>query len=104
MSVQVQPAFQKPDRSYAYLICAAINATDDKMATVAQIYQYFIENYDFYKFSPTPHTWKRAVRKRLCSDPCFHRIEPQFVGGYWCVSPDFSHIYDHEAAKGEGSC
>ncbi|MEE6509713.1 hypothetical protein FKM82_027425 [Ascaphus truei] len=79
MSVQVQPVFKKPDRSYAYLIWAAINATEDKMATVVQIYQYFMENYDFYKFSPAPHTWKRAIRKRLCSDPCFYRLKPQFV-------------------------
>ncbi|MEE6511108.1 hypothetical protein FKM82_017482 [Ascaphus truei] len=81
MSVQLQSVFQKPDRTYAYLIWAAINATDDKMATVVQLYQYFIENYDFYKFSPDAHVWKRAIREKLCSDPCFFRIDPDVIGG-----------------------
>ncbi|MEE6521587.1 hypothetical protein FKM82_019851 [Ascaphus truei] len=41
------------------------------------------------------HVWKRAIRKKLCIDPCFFRIDPGVIGGYWCVSPDFSRIFDH---------
>ncbi|MEE6521724.1 hypothetical protein FKM82_020022 [Ascaphus truei] len=71
MSTPLQSVFKKPNITYAYLIWSAISSADDKMATVGQIYQYFIENYDFYKYLPDAHGWKRAIRKKLCIDPCF---------------------------------
>ncbi|MEE6514166.1 hypothetical protein FKM82_022184 [Ascaphus truei] len=52
--------------------------------------------------SPDAHGWKCVIRKKLCIDPRFFRIAPApgvTGGGYWCVAPEFSSIFDHGEFK-----
>lgn len=45
------PNLVKPTPSYAILIAEAINTTHDKKMTLASIYNYIADNYEYYQYA-----------------------------------------------------
>ncbi|KAL1925101.1 uncharacterized protein VTP21DRAFT_4755 [Calcarisporiella thermophila] len=78
----------RPPYSYAALIQQAIESSPQKRMTVAEIYDYFLRNYSYFR--TTRATWKNSIRHNLTMKGLFVRdarpsCEPG-KGGYWTVN------------------
>ena len=73
--------------SYKQIITRAITSSANGKLTLSQIYQYMIDNYEYFKerqSSPDQEKWKNSVRHNLSLHECFVReqLEGQ-NGGRW---------------------
>uniref|UniRef100_A0A8R1I526 Fork-head domain-containing protein n=1 Tax=Caenorhabditis japonica TaxID=281687 RepID=A0A8R1I526_CAEJA len=63
---------EKPPYSYIALIAMAISKMPDKKATLAEIYQYLQENFDFFRGEYTG--WRNSIRHNLSLNECFIKL------------------------------
>ncbi|KAF1770917.1 hypothetical protein GCK72_002741 [Caenorhabditis remanei] len=63
---------EKPPYSYIALIAMAISKRPDKKATLAEIYSYLQENYEFFR--GTYAGWRNSIRHNLSLNECFVKL------------------------------
>ncbi|PIC46537.1 hypothetical protein B9Z55_006196 [Caenorhabditis nigoni] len=79
----------KPPYSYSQLIRFAIEDSVDKKCTLAEIYSYISQSFQFYRENRNP-SWKNSIRHNLSLNKQFNRIEKTDGDrrGWWvCVEP-----------------
>ncbi|XP_067929346.1 forkhead box protein P1-like isoform X3 [Watersipora subatra] len=72
----------RPPFTYASLIRQAINESTHKQLTLNEVYQWFQENFSYFRRNEA--TWKNAVRHNLSLHKCFARVE-NVKGAVWTV-------------------
>lgn len=86
---RVYDGSDKPPYSYSQLIRFAIEDTEDKRCTLAEIYSYISHNFIFYRENRNA-SWKNSIRHNLSLNKQFMRVE-KVEGdrrGWWvCVDP-----------------
>uniref|UniRef100_A0A915DHA8 Fork-head domain-containing protein n=1 Tax=Ditylenchus dipsaci TaxID=166011 RepID=A0A915DHA8_9BILA len=70
---------EKPPYTYICLIAKAIQAQPNQKATLAEIYQYLGENYDFFRGKYTG--WKNSIRHNLSIGGCFKKLPKEGSNG-----------------------
>ena len=91
---EVSESENKPPHSYIALISMAILSTPNAKMVLADIYQYLMDNYEYY--NNQKKAWRNSIRHNLSLNECFiknGRTE-NGKGNYWSIHPacveDFS--------------
>jgi len=79
--------------SYADLIAEAINSSPEKRLTLNQIYEWVVENVDYFKDKADTNSsagWKNSIRHNLSLHSCFMREANEATGksSWWRINPD----------------
>lgn len=88
---------EKPPYSYIALIAMAIQAMPTKRATLAEIYSYLQQRFDFFRGEYTG--WKNSIRHNLSLNECFIKL-PKNSGGrsgkghQWTVDPTCEFLFE----------
>jgi len=86
----------KPPYSYISLIFMAIQNSQGKKATLAEIYQYLQNQFSFFRGSY--HGWKNSIRHNLSLNDCFKKLPKEIgrpgKGHYWSIAPDSETMFD----------
>ncbi|XP_068241843.1 uncharacterized protein [Palaemon carinicauda] len=81
------PTTSKPPYSYANLITLAINSNARRKMTLAEIYQWIIDNFPYYRQASSG--WKNSVRHNLSLNKCFKKVprtkDDPGKGSYWAI-------------------
>ena len=77
----------KPSESHVELISRAIMESSEQRLILADIYQYFYDNYPY--FQTAPRGWRNTVRYNLSTNECFIKKgrAPSGRGFYWAIHP-----------------
>ncbi|CAD5206763.1 unnamed protein product [Bursaphelenchus okinawaensis] len=81
------------DESYADLITRALESTDDGRLRLNEIYQWFINNLDYFRERSGPEEaagWKNSIRHNLSLHSRFMRVQNEGAGksSWWVINPD----------------
>ncbi|CAD5205830.1 unnamed protein product [Bursaphelenchus okinawaensis] len=95
-SRRAENRLEKPPHSYIQLIAAAIDNQPTRRATLAEIYDYLMARFEFFRGKYTG--WKNSIRHNLSLNQCFTKV-PKTAGAkcgkghYWTIAPhaDFSY-------------
>lgn len=79
--------------SYADLISQAINSTNDKRLTLAQIYDWMVQHVPYFKDKGDSNSsagWKNSVRHNLSLHNRFKRLQNEGTGksSWWTINPE----------------
>lgn len=93
---------EKPPYSYITLIAMAIKAQPAKKATLQQINDWLISNFQFFRGEY--NGWKNSVRHNLSLNDCFTKIlrdpsRPWGKDNYWTISAKCSYIFKDGAFR-----
>ena len=111
------PEEPKPQHSYIGLIAMAILSSAEKKLVLADIYQYILDNFPYFRHRG--HGWRNSIRHNLSINDCFMKAgrASNGKGHYWAVHPacqedfqkgDFSRrkaqrkVRRHMAANNDG--
>ncbi|XP_052791891.1 forkhead box protein fkh-2-like [Mya arenaria] len=77
----------KPPHSYIALISMAILSTRARNMLLSEIYQYIMNNFEFYNNDKKP--WRNSIRHNLSLNECFikARRSENGKGNYWTIHP-----------------
>ncbi|WAQ99128.1 FOXL1-like protein [Mya arenaria] len=77
----------KPNHSYIALISMAIMSTSDQKMLLSDIYQYIMDNFEFYNNEEKP--WRNSIRHNLSLNECFIKAgrSDNGKGNYWMIHP-----------------
>uniref|UniRef100_A0A1I7RY46 Forkhead box protein O n=1 Tax=Bursaphelenchus xylophilus TaxID=6326 RepID=A0A1I7RY46_BURXY len=81
------------DESYADLIARALESTPDGRLRLNEIYQWFVENLDYFRERSGPEEaagWKNSIRHNLSLHSRFMRVQNEGAGksSWWVINPD----------------
>ena len=81
------PEEPKPQHSYIGLISMAILSSPDKKLVLADIYQYILDNYLYFRHRGPG--WRNSIRHNLSLNDCFIKAgrAANGKGHYWAVHP-----------------
>ncbi|KAL1835627.1 hypothetical protein VTJ49DRAFT_6306 [Mycothermus thermophilus] len=84
----------KPNHSYATLIAMAIVRSPNRRLTLAQIYEWIMKTYSFYRGECTG--WQNSIRHNLSLNKSFIRQDrpkdDPGKGSYWMIQPGMEHV------------
>ncbi|CAJ0930137.1 unnamed protein product, partial [Mesorhabditis belari] len=88
---------EKPPFSYIALIAMAISRTPEKKATLAEIYTYLQENYEFFRGQYVG--WRNSIRHNLSLNDCFLKLPKEAgdrgrKGHKWTISPNCEFLLE----------
>ncbi|UMM14042.1 hypothetical protein L5515_002025 [Caenorhabditis briggsae] len=79
--------------SYAELISTAINASPEKRLTLAQVYEWMVQNVPYFRDKGDSNSsagWKNSIRHNLSLHSRFMRIQNEGAGksSWWVINPE----------------
>ncbi|PAV61037.1 hypothetical protein WR25_04387 isoform E [Diploscapter pachys] len=88
---------EKPPYSYIALIAMAISKRPDRKATLAEIYTYLQENFDFFRGDYVG--WRNSIRHNLSLNDCFVKLpkepgERGRKGHKWTISENCEFLME----------
>ena len=93
---------EKPPFSYVALITMALRSSPTGRLTLAEIYDYLIQNFEYFKGRKN-RGWMNAVRHNLTLNDCFVKLPRNPLmrgkGCYWCIDPDSKGMFNHGSLK-----
>lgn len=88
---------QKPPYSYIALITMAIENTQSKRATLAEICQFIRDRFEYYRAN-CKQGWENSIRHNLSLNECFQKLPREQgrpgKGHYWILDPGARHMFD----------
>lgn len=87
----------KPPYSYISLTAMAIQSSPRKMLSLAEIYQFIIDHFPFYR--ENQQRWQNSLRHNLSFNDCFIKIprrpDQPGKGSYWSLHPDCGAMFEN---------
>lgn len=85
---------EKPPEPYANIIVKAILSNNNNVMQLKDIYNYMIENYEYFSSQKQSTKWKNSVRHNLSRHKYFVKTcEKNAQGHYWSIDPTYLSIF-----------
>lgn len=87
----------KPPYSYISLITMSIQNAPSKMVTLAEIYQFIMELFPYYR--QNQQRWQNSIRHSLSFNDCFIKIprtpDKPGKGSFWSLHPESGNMFEN---------